>query len=472
MARLHHRASYSVRSEYRNGRKFWAAHIRILVHLAMLERFLKHIRENQLFQKEHRILLAVSGGLDSTVMAHLFHQAGFSAAIAHCNFCLRGEASDGDEAFVKGLANDLGMPYYVTRFATEKIAADRGISIQMAARELRSAWLEEVVREHRYDFIATAHHLNDALETILLNLARGTGIDGLTGVPLKQNRFVRPMLFASRTELEAFARSMSLTWREDASNATDDYQRNIIRHHVIPVLRDINPNLEETFSDTLMRIRAARRFARAHLRDFSGRNMYHDGTHVHIRMKELAEDPYAPVVLWELLKDLGFNFDQCRAMAERRQPGAVFLSSTHQVTVGRDELIIGVPTGETEDQTEIQDGSREAHLGGHTLTLEVREAGGDVRTHPSVAMIDLDKVSFPLLWRRWREGDRFVPIGMKAHKKVSDFLIDEKVSRPAKQAVTVVESGGEIIWIAGYRISDKVKVTGQTRRVLVLRLQN
>jgi tRNA(Ile)-lysidine synthase len=438
----------------------------------MLERFLNHIRENQLFQKEHRILLAVSGGLDSTVMAHLFHQAGLSAGIAHCNFSLRGAASDGDEAFVKGLADKLSMPYHATRFATQEVATFRGISIQMAARYLRNAWLEEVAREYRYDFIATAHHLNDALETILMNLARGTGIDGLTGVPLRQNRFVRPLLFASRTELEMFARSASLEWREDASNATDDYQRNVIRHKIIPVLREINPNLEETFSDTLIRIRAARRFARAHLRDFSTRNMYHDGTHVHIRLNELPADPYTPVVLWELLKDLGFNFDQCRAMAERRQPGAVFLSPTHQVTVGRDELIIGVPPGQSEDQTEIPEGASVAHLAGNTLTLEVRDAGRDVLTHPSVAMMDLDKVAFPLVWRRWREGDRFVPLGMKRHKKVSDFLVDEKVSRPAKHGVTVVESGGEIIWIAGYRISDNVKVTEETRKVLVLHLQN
>lgn len=452
--------------------KFWAAHACILVHLAMLERFLEHIRKNQLFRKEHRILLAVSGGLDSTVMAHLFHQAGFSAGIAHCNFSLRGKASDGDEAFVKALASDLGMPYHTTRFATESVAAAQGISIQMAARSLRNEWLEEVVREYQYDFVATAHHLNDALETILLNLTRGTGIDGLTGIPLRQNRFVRPMLFASREQLEAFARGASLQWREDASNATDDYQRNLIRHNVIPVLREINPNLEATFSDTLVRLRGAHRFARTHLHDFSVRNMYYDGTHVHIRLTELGETPHAPVVIWELLKDLGFNFDQCRAMAEVRQPGAIFLSRTHQVTVGRNELIVGVPPGEKEEQVTVGEDTRVAHLARQTLTLDIAEPGDDVRTPPSIAMMDLEKVSFPLVWRRWREGDRFVPLGMKQHKKVSDFLVDEKVSRAAKHDVTVVESGGEIVWVAGFRLSDKVKVTDGTRRALVLRVQS
>ncbi len=439
----------------------------------MLEQFLNHIRENQLFRKGHRILLAVSGGLDSTVMAHLFRQADFNAGIAHCNFGLRGEASDGDATFVQNLANDLGMPFHSTRFDTTEVAATRGISIQMAARNLRNDWLEEVVRKHHYDFIATAHHLNDTLETILLNLARGTGIDGLAGIPLRQNRFVRPMLFASRAQLETFARDASLQWREDASNATDDYQRNVIRHKVIPVLREINPNLEATFSDSIIRIRGGHRFARAHLRDFSVRNMYYDGTHVHIRMSELPDDPYAPVVIWELLKDLGFNFDQCRAMAERRQSGAVFLSHSHQVTVGRDELIIGVPPGEKEDHMEIPEGTPIAHLARRTLTLEIRKAEGhegEVRTDPSWAMMDLDKVVFPLLWRRWREGDRFVPLGMSRHKKVSDFLIDEKVSRAAKHDVTVVESGGEIVWIVGFRISDRVKVTERTRQILVLRL--
>lgn len=279
------------------------------------------------------------------------------------------------------------------------------------------------------------------------------------------------MLFASRMQLETFAREASLQWREDASNATDDYQRNVIRHNIVPVLREINPNLEETFSNTIVRIRAARRFARAHLRDFSVRNMYYDGKHVHIRMNELPSDPYAPVVIWELLKDLGFNFDQCRAMAERRQPGAVFLSHSHQVTVGRDELIIGVPHDFKEDQTEIPEGVHTSELSGLTLAVEIRKPGADVRTHASVAMMDLDKVAFPLVWRRWREGDRFVPLGMSRHKKVSDFLVDEKVSRAAKADVTVVESGGEIVWIAGFRVSDKVKVTEDTKQVLILRLQ-
>ncbi|HLT72035.1 MAG TPA: tRNA lysidine(34) synthetase TilS, partial [Cyclobacteriaceae bacterium] len=323
-----------------------------------------------------------------------------------------------------------------------------------------------------YAFVATAHHLNDSLETLLLNLAKGTGIDGVAGIPVKHQQFVRPMLFASRSQIEEYARVESLEWREDLSNATDDYQRNVIRHHVVPVLKEINPNLEDTFSDTSLRLRASRDFVREYLKAFNIRNMYYDGRHVLIRREELRNNRFGSVILWELLKDLGFNFDQCREIVEKdHQSGSLFVSATHQLVVSRDEFILSKPGGKSAAVVEIPEGAKRANLEGKSLILEVRDHGEVTPTrNQAIATMDLDKLVFPLVWRHWKDGDRFIPLGMKNHKKLSDFLVDEKFSLPDKDQVTVIESAGRIVWVVGQRLSEEVKVTGSTARVLIIRM--
>lgn len=438
----------------------------------MLEQFLHHIARCELFDRRHRILLAVSGGIDSTVMVRLFRQAGFAAAIAHCNFRLRGEAAEDDTRFVRKLSEDNDMEFHLTAFDTERVAHERRISIQMAARELRNAWFEELRRDYRYDVVATAHHLNDALETLLLNLSKGTGMDGIAGIPVKHQFFVRPLLFASRQQIEAYANRESLTWRDDSSNDTDDYQRNIIRHHVVPVLKEINPNLEGTFSDSLFRLRATREFARGYLKEFNVRNMYYDGRHVLIRRAEVSNHSFGSVILWELLKDLGFNFDQCRDIAENdHQSGAAFVSSSHQITIAGDELVLSSISEKSAASVEIGRDTRRAEREGMSVNAEVKEGSDfDRNSDRAIAHMDLDKVEFPLVWRAWKDGDRFVPLGMANHKKVSDFLVDEKVSLPDKSHVTVLESGGEIVWVVGMRLSEKVRVRESTKHMLVLRV--
>lgn len=443
-----------------------------IVPLGMLEQFLRHIQLNELFESHQKVLLAVSGGVDSVVMVRLFRQAGFKAGIAHCNFRLRGEASDGDERFVKSLSEENGMTFHTRSFETERIAGEQKLSIQMAARQLRNAWFADLLRDHRYAYVATAHHLNDSLETLLLNLAKGTGIDGMAGIPVKHQLVVRPLLFASRNQIEAYARKEGLEWREDLSNITDDYQRNIIRHHVVPVMQEINPSLEETFSDTAFRLRASRDFAREYLKSFNVRNMYYDGRHVLIRKEELRQHRFGSVILWEMLKDLGFNFDQCKEIATKdHQSGAVFVSPTHQLTVSREEFILGRLSGKPSVSVEVPEGTSRVTLEGRTLTLEKQDAAQvTFSSNQEVAMMDLDKLSFPLVWRYWKEGDRFVPLGMTNHKKLSDFLVDEKISLPEKDQVSVIESAGRIVWVVGRRLSEEVKITASTRRVLTMRL--
>jgi tRNA(Ile)-lysidine synthase len=440
----------------------------------MVEQFLHHIHQNKLFDPEDKILLAVSGGIDSSVMLHLFGKAGISAGVAHCNFQLRGAESDADAQFVEDLSARNQMPFFVTSFDTERIAHDRGISIQMAARDLRMVWFEELLRDNKYAYLATAHHLNDVIETVLLNLFKGTGIDGLAGIPVKQQKIVRPLLFASREQIETFAREQNISWREDSSNATDHYQRNKIRNQILPVLREINPGLERTFSDTILRLRASREFARGFLKDFNIRNIYYDGRHVLIRKEELRRQAFAVVILWELVKDLGFNFDQCNEIITTdHQPGVVFTSPTHQITVDRDVFILGKLSVKSGIHVLVPAGTTQVTSEGQSLSFEIVERPlFSLTKDDTIAQLDLDKLTFPLIWRDWTEGDRFIPLGMVEHKKLSDFLIDEKVTLPDKKHVTVIDSGGEIIWVVGKRVAGPVSVTEKTRRVLIVRVDN
>lgn len=440
----------------------------------MLEQFLNHITENKLVAPRDKILLAISGGIDSMVMMDLFRQAGFQAGVAHCNFQLRGAESDKDMEFVMGKATEFGLPFHVKRFDTEDYARSRGISIQMAARELRYAWFNELLREHSYTVIASAHQLNDVLETIILNLTRGTGLDGLTGIPVKQRNVIRPLLFTSRDQIESYARGNNITWREDSSNVTDDYQRNLIRNRVIPYLKEINPNLEGTFVHTLTRLNAGRDFARRYLKDFSVENISYDGRHILIRKEEIVSKPYGAVILWELVKDLGFNFDQCVEITKtERQPGQVFHTEKYSLTIDRDDFILARQTAKVITNEVIGHGETRVIAGINALTLKI-ETDKEFRFSKDahVAQLDADKIHYPLVWRTWQEGDRFIPLGMSQPKKISDFLIDEKVDRPNKNNVTVLESKGEIVWVVGRRIADPFKVTPGTKNILIIKTES
>lgn len=439
----------------------------------MQEQFLHHIQLHELFSERDKILLTVSGGIDSMVMLDLFKKLGFTAGVAHVNFGLRGEDSDKDEYFVVQAVKESSFPVHVKKFDTAELARERRLSIQMAARELRYGWFEELVREHKYSAIATAHHLNDSFETILLNLVKGTGFDGIVGIPVRQRNIVRPMLFATRQQIEAYARDNKLNWREDSSNSSDYYQRNLIRNQVMPLLRQVNPNLEVSFIDTLARLKAAHEFARTFLKGFNIRNIYYDGTYVKIRKEELAGQTHGAVILWELLKDLGFNYDQCQEITRHgHQPGAIFRTSSHQMTVDRDVFMIGkISPSNPGVHVQLAKATGRAELGAQALIIETKEIHEfSLGRDTNKAQLDYDRLSFPLVWRTWQEGDRFVPLGMDHQKKVSDFLIDSKIPLPQKEQITVVESNGVIVWLTGMRIADPFKVTAQTKRVLVMTL--
>jgi tRNA(Ile)-lysidine synthase len=437
----------------------------------VLEQFLNHIDRFKLCTPSDSILLAVSGGVDSMTMLYLFRAAGFNISVAHCNFQLRGKESDDDEAFVNEVCKNLGVSFFVQRFETESFAWEKGLSVQMAARDLRYAWFEELLKIHSFNWLATGHHFDDTMETVLLNLTKGSSIDGLGGIPVRNGNIIRPLLFATRAQVEKFARENGIAWREDQSNLTDDYQRNFIRHQIIPRLKELNPSLESTWQIGLEKIQGDLDLLH---HAFDAWKNYHivenaDRTVIHKLAFETISAPAA--VLWRYIKTYAFNFEQAREIihALNGQPGKRFLSTTHTLVVDREAIII-TPHPQDLNVVTIGQDHQEVNLGPWKLHLSNDHA----RTPGSGKMdaaLDADELIFPLVWRKWKNGDSFHPLGMNHKKKISDFLVDNKLSLADKNAITVLESDGRIAYVVGWRIDDRFKITPRTKRVLNIRVE-
>ncbi|WP_019987036.1 tRNA lysidine(34) synthetase TilS [Rudanella lutea] len=448
---------------------------------AMYDSFLEFINDQHLFQPTDRVLLAVSGGLDSVVMTDLMVRAGFAVGIAHVNFGLRGADSDADEAFVTQLAVGYNRPCHTIRFDTTSVARERGLSVQVAARQLRYDWFEAVAREHGYTWIATAHHQNDVLETLLLNLVRGTGLAGLRSIPIRQGRIVRPLWFASREEVRVYAQERGLPWREDVSNMSDKYARNRLRHQVVPVLEAINPHLITTFGRTVERLRAAESLLNETLaaswqacaRESSG--MWT------IDLEWLRAQSEWAFRLSEWLKPFGFPYGQVQEVVrvvEAGQKGQVFRSATHGLWHDRAGLMVAplsveipydfpLPSGETGTLL-LPDGRQVSWFYQESPDRFVPPNEPDA----SVGYLDADQLDQPLHIRSWRQGDRFRPLNMQGTKLVSDLLNDRKVSLPERARTAVLTAGDKVVWVVGHRLAHEVRITDSTRRILVVRLQN
>lgn len=435
----------------------------------MLQQFLSHL--NLLVDQGPKsiVLLAVSGGIDSMVMLHLFRQSDVPFAVAHCNFCLRGNASDDDEQFVAKYCKDASIPFYIKRFDTLKYAGQKKISVQMAARELRYEWFLQLLKEHGFSNVATAHQASDVVETVLLNLLRGSGVAGLSGIPLQNGKIIRPLLFATRQQVAQFAIENKVKWREDESNHEDHYQRNFIRHHVLPSLRELNPSVDSNILNTASRLSDAQQIIAQFVNAFREDAVEEYKTRMEIHLLKLKEVKGSAALLWELLKEYGFTYDSCKEILRAHQPGKKFLSHTHRVTIDRELLIVDRCEIPDHEPVLILESSFEATGFGMELTGRLTANPELIKADLTTAQLDFDCLNFPLTWRTWREGDQFVPLGMKHHKKVSDFLIDLKIPGPDKERVTVLLSAGEIVWVVGLRIADHAKITKATHRVLDLR---
>lgn len=424
---------------------------------------------------EKTFLLAVSGGIDSVVMAHLFQHAGLDFAFAHCNFQLRGTESDGDQAFVKSLAFRLKVPCYVSHFNTQAHADSQGISIQMAARELRYNWFNTLKEENGYDFIAVGHNSNDAVETVLLNLIRGSGIRGLCGIKPRQGAIVRPLLFASRSEIQNYADNHHIDWREDSSNAEVKYVRNRIRHVVIPELEAINQAFLPNALDTIARLSQTEQLLNLTVSNVKKSVWSEKQDKYLIEMDKLRTYPAVETLLYELLRDFGFTQPGIRAILASfdSTPGKRFYSQSHCVTRDRRHLIITRNTIPADDEILID---RETALITHPIHLSlhafVMDPGYVIPTGSNWAALDADQLVFPLKLRRWKAGDSFRPFGMTGSKKISDYLINNKVPLPDKQHIRVIESGSNIVWLVNHRIDDRFRVTEKTRLIMQIEYKN
>ena len=440
----------------------------------MLEKFKKYIAANNLIKPGDRILLAVSGGIDSMVMTHLFLQTGNKLGIAHCNFSLRGEESDLDEEMVSKYAAEHNIEMFSTRFETKAYARENGLSVQMAARELRYRWFEQIRKDHGYDSIAIAHNLNDNIETMMINLIRGTGVPGLTGMKPDVNNIIRPMLFATRQEIIYYCNRNSINYREDLSNADTKYLRNKIRHLIIPMLKEINPSVESTLNETAERFTGINEIVNDYINDL--REKVSDITDEYIAFNISLLKPYIhkKVILFELFRPYGINdvpLTDLIHLIEGKTGGRLF-TGTHRIVKNRKELLVQSTRHEKDGIRLILSFSHFERIPEIENVKSVRITGKfKIPDSQSIACIDPDKLSFPLVVRKWNTGDYFYPLGMNHRKKLSDYFIDRKYSIFDKENALILESEGKIVCILGDRIDNRFRITDSSKNALIINVR-
>ena len=434
----------------------------------MLSSFENHLNHNFPFLREKRLLLAVSGGVDSMVLVYLCHQLQLSFAVAHCNFQLRGDESDEDEQFVKVICEELRIPVFTQKFVTGAFAEAHKLSIQVVARKLRYEWFDSLLLNHDYDYVLTAHQLDDSLETFIINLTRGTGLNGLTGIPEQNDKVIRPLLVFSRQEIEAFAVENKILWREDSSNASDKYLRNKLRHHVLPVLKELNPNLLSAFEQTVAHLKEAQSMV-----DDASQIVYRkvvediDGQ-MKINLSILMELPNYRAYLFQWLQPFGFTDWKSIYDLVEAQSGKQVFSATHIVLKDREQLIV-YPIQEAHKEVYyVEEGQTDVKI---PLKLRFCKTD-DISNHTTnTIFVDEDQLSYPLTIRKWEAGDVFYPMGMTGKKKVSKFFKDEKYTLPDKSNTWILCSDNQIVWIIGKRADERFKITKQTNNILQIQLQ-
>jgi tRNA(Ile)-lysidine synthase len=456
--------------------------------MPLLNDFIHYIKVENLFQKHDRLLLAVSGGVDSVVLCDLCDKAGFQFEIAHCNFQLRGEESERDEDFVDGIAKKYGVNLFVKKFDTKAFAEKNKISIQVAARELRYEWFEELIKthspptvqyreqppylQHRTSYILTAHHANDNVETLLMNFFKGSGIAGLHGMLPRNGKIVRPLLFATREEIFSYLKQNQLEFVEDSSNLTDKYTRNYFRHELIPSIQKVFPKVEENLVKNIERFREIELLYQQSIDLHKKKLLEKKGNEVHIPVLKLLKAEPLQTILFEIIKDFSFSVAQTDEVIKLLKSGSgkYVSSSTHKILKNRNWLIISpINTLET-DHIIIDQNEKKIVFQEGVLKLRVEENNElKVSADSNIAMLDAKNITFPLLLRKWKQGDYFYPLGMKKKKKVSKFFIDQKMSITEKENTWILESNKRILWIIGKRIDDRFKIIPSTKEVLEIR---
>lgn len=445
--------------------------------MSLVARFREFITTHQLIGNDDRVLLAVSGGVDSMVLMRLMADAGYRFAVAHCNFQLRGAESDGDERFVEQEVAKLGVEYHSTRFDTEGVMAETGESMEMAARRLRYEWFEELCDKHGYSVVAVAHHLDDSIETCFINMLRGTGLRGLTGISVRNRRVVRPLLFATRDEILSFAKDRNVLFREDSSNSSTKYLRNRIRHEFVPKMREINPQYTSVMRRNIAMLDYAQQYIDASIARIKSDVLQASGDGYIFDVNAIDASLPRSFVIYEILNsEFGFKgdvVDDICAALNSGVSGRRFYTPLIEAVVDRGSVII-TPKNRAVTRCDAllikEEGSYE--YGGQIVRFECLdiEAVDTLNQGANVALLDADKIAYPLQVRVWRDGDSFVPLGMRGHKKVSDFLVDNKVSVVDKERQLLLLSDGDVAWVVGRRIDNRFAITKNTQRVLRVRV--
>ena len=438
----------------------------------LLDEFEKYITDNELFSHEDKVLLAVSGGVDSMVMLSLTAAAGYRFGVAHCNFSLRGKESDEDEALVEREATRLGVEFFNRRFDTTAEMERTGESMEMAARRLRYEWFRELCDEHGYTVIAIAHHVNDSIETFFINMLRGTGLRGLTGINTQLGRVVRPVMFATRRDLHDYAVAHHIPFREDSSNRSTKYLRNKVRLGLVPMLKEIKPQFTTIMRRNISRLSQAQEFITASVEIIKQEVIEHNNGIDTLYVNRIASSLPRNYVIYEILSSTyGFKGDVVDALChalDSDSTGRRFYAREWVAVVDRGNVVVSRIMEDDSCETLVEQRMQRAYAGGSALYFEYCSIDfiDSYDLGDNVALIDADKLQFPMRLRRWKEGDWFVPLGMSGRKKLSDYLIDKKVSIAEKKRQFVLLSGDDIVWVVGRRLDDRFCITRTTENVL------
>jgi tRNA(Ile)-lysidine synthase len=436
----------------------------------MLQQFQNHLSQHFPFLKGKKLLLAVSGGLDSMVLLHLFQQLDYEIMVLHCNFQLRGLESFGDQQFIQEYTSQHNIQLSFTQFDTEAFANDYKLSIQIAARELRYSWFYEQLEIQEEDYILTAHHADDNLETFLINLSRGTGLDGLTGIPAQNDSIIRPLLPFTRKEIEEYATQNELSWREDSSNASDKYLRNKIRHHLIPILKELNPNFMSSFEKTQRYLQESKELV-----DDAAVMVYQqvakeNGDEIYFDLNQLLKLANYKSYLYQWLVEFGFTaWDDIYDLVTN-QSGKQVLAPEFRLIKDRDYLILSPISLESNEQEYlIESGSSKVNFPLNLLFSNVDAIGA---TSNSTIFVDREKLIFPLTLRHWNEGDVFQPFGMEGKsKKVSKLFKDEKLSLIEKENTWLLCSENQVVWVVGIRQDERFRINSKTKNIVKITIE-
>ncbi|MFO0356692.1 MAG: tRNA lysidine(34) synthetase TilS [Sphingobacteriaceae bacterium] len=437
----------------------------------MLQAFAANIRTKSFFTPNNSILIAVSGGVDSMVLCDLMFKLKYPFSIAHCNFKLRGNESEADEQFIKDYCTANNIQFFSRSFNTTAYSTENSVSIQMAARELRYSYFNELLQNNSFDILLTAHHLNDSIETFFINLIRGTGINGLKGIEEKRNNVIRPLLAFSKDEILKYAQENNIQYRNDSSNNEDKYQRNFLRHQIIPKFKELNPSFETIMLQELQRLKDYNHILSKHFESEKNNLITSNENGIQISIDQLKKSDTPELLLFEAIKEYGFNSKEIEKILQSTEniSGKHFKSDTHELLKDRDFLIIKkieseqiIATQITKEQSEIEEPVKFKLQKVNAFKLE---------DSSSVAYVDAEKLTYPLTIRNWQIGDKFKPLGMKGFKKISDLFVDLKMNYFEKNKTLILENGNkEIIWVLNKRLDDRYKITDQTKEIIRLEI--